>query len=194
MAVFVELNLEDGVHRPGVGRVSGRPVGRDAQLADDQLQIFAELLLDDVLDLRRPLLRSFRCACPSGRAPSFQRRRRRLRGRTRDATRLPSPMTTVTSSTTATPTVVNRLFTRRFPAGGRTSRMPTSIRRFPASESTAEQTGLVMRRGMSVFSLAVASVLSDRATSASRHSEPARTTAKAGRPRSWRRQPPSPSA
>ena len=36
LAVVRQLDLDDGVHRAGVGRVGGRPVGRDADLADDQ--------------------------------------------------------------------------------------------------------------------------------------------------------------
>ena len=53
-----ELDLDDGIHRAGVGRVRRRPVGRDAQLREHQLQVF---LVDDLADIifhrRDPLLR-----------------------------------------------------------------------------------------------------------------------------------------
>ena len=56
LALVLELDLDDGVHRPGVGRVGGRQVGDDAELGDDHLQVLAELLADELLDLRDPLL------------------------------------------------------------------------------------------------------------------------------------------
>ena len=56
---MLQLNLDDGVHRPGVGRVRGRQVGDDAQLGDDQLQVFAKLFADKVLDLGDQLLGLF---------------------------------------------------------------------------------------------------------------------------------------
>ena len=43
-ALVLELDLDHRVHRPGVRRVGGRPVGDDAELADDQFQVVAELV------------------------------------------------------------------------------------------------------------------------------------------------------
>ena len=55
--VLRELDLDDGVHRAGVGGVGGRPVGVDADLGDDQLQVvLGDRLLDELLDLGDLLL------------------------------------------------------------------------------------------------------------------------------------------
>ena len=52
-----ELDLDDGIHRAGVGSVSRRPVGGDAQLREHELEVF---LVDDLADIvfhcRDPLL------------------------------------------------------------------------------------------------------------------------------------------
>ncbi len=45
----LELNLHDRVHRPGVRREGGRPVRRQPDLADDQFQVVASLLLHEFL-------------------------------------------------------------------------------------------------------------------------------------------------
>ena len=50
----LQLHLDDRIHRPGVGRVGGGPVSHQPQLADDQVEVVADLLPDEVLgDLRR---------------------------------------------------------------------------------------------------------------------------------------------
>ena len=59
LALVLELDLDDRVHRPGVGRVGGRQVGDDAQLGDDDLEVVADRLADEILDLGDPLLGLF---------------------------------------------------------------------------------------------------------------------------------------
>ena len=49
LALGGELDLDDGVHRPGVGGVGGRPVGRHADLGDVELQVRVGLALLDIL-------------------------------------------------------------------------------------------------------------------------------------------------
>ena len=50
--LVLQLDLDHGVHRAGVGRIGRRPVGRHADLADEQLQIVAQLLANELLHLR----------------------------------------------------------------------------------------------------------------------------------------------
>ena len=47
---MLELDLDDGVHRAGVGGVGGRQVGDHAELGDDDLQVLADRLPDELLD------------------------------------------------------------------------------------------------------------------------------------------------
>ena len=56
VALVRELDLDDGVHRPGVGRIGGRQVGDHAQLGDDQLDVVARLVADESLDAGDHLL------------------------------------------------------------------------------------------------------------------------------------------
>ena len=51
-----ELDLDDGVHRSRVGGVGGRPVGVDAELGDDQLEVRTDTPADELLDLGNLLL------------------------------------------------------------------------------------------------------------------------------------------
>ena len=58
--ILRELDLHDGIHGAGVDRVGRGPIGRQADLGDDQLQVlWRNRLLDEVLDLRDHFFRLF---------------------------------------------------------------------------------------------------------------------------------------
>ena len=50
VAMLDELDLDHGVHRAGVGRVGGRQVGDHPDLGDDDLDVVADRLADELLD------------------------------------------------------------------------------------------------------------------------------------------------
>ena len=55
LAFVLELDLDDRIHRSGVGRVGGRQVGDDPELGNDDLKVIADRLPDEFLDLGDPL-------------------------------------------------------------------------------------------------------------------------------------------
>src|SRR4051812_29553102 len=59
MALVLELDLDDSVHRAGVGGERGRPVGGDADLADDNFQVLTDRLFDKLFDMDNPFLGLF---------------------------------------------------------------------------------------------------------------------------------------
>ena len=86
----VELHLDDRVHRAGVGRVGGRPVGRHAQSREMMISRSSPIVSrTNCFDLRRSSSRSPRSACRWRRGRRSRRRRRRPRGRTRGAAACP---------------------------------------------------------------------------------------------------------
>ena len=107
LALVLELDLDDRVHRPGVGGVGGRQVGDHAQLGDDDLQVLADRLADELLDLGDLLLglldpRAAGCAgvdLEGAESTSGKNSRRSW---------LPRPTSVATSRPTATSTTVRR--------------------------------------------------------------------------------------